>query len=318
MKKNKTGFTLIELLVVITILSILLGVSSGFFSHFEDRHILSSSTLHIYNMLRSAQQLSRGQNSSTSVKIYKEHSIAELWGSRLVGFWHCDDINITGSFGFHGASKNIQNTSGKINLSLQITPTTKIDFGNWQKFNISQGFILSCWIYPERNVSKEQILWQIGSYLSLELSSEGYLVLRTPIQLVKSEVLLPIYQWNYLEIQCDSNKRIYVYVNQFLAIEQSYPFPKLPKNANLTFGAGFCGRLDQVQLLSWNLLEEYSIPKSITIRQFPSEIRFNGKGYWQSNNSTLTPIILERIENRQKGNIEISPLGIIRYSILKL
>lgn len=322
--QTSSGFTLVEMLVVITIMSVLFGISSAFYTKFEDRFNLSNATLHTASMLRQAKEMAREQDNTTVCKVVLPNQI-EFWGTRLVGFWHCDTLESSaesansnvlitpGAFGMQARGQNLQIMPGKIRQSLYFAPESKLECATWGKLNLQQGMLLSFWVYPERLPNYEMGIAKFASYFAISINADYRLVVRTEQERFTSKSSIPLYQWSHLKIRWH-NQQLVIYCNQILLIQESLAIPKIPSYIYLELGGGYRGRLDQVEVRFWNLLDIYQIPNEVAILEAPKEIRFQGRGSCEFVGNSIHQIVLSK-NNEHRSQIVLSPWGDIRYQL---
>jgi len=305
--------TLVELMVCLAIFAILLGMSSAFFSDFQDRFGLSNATFHLSIMLKNGKEWAKQENSQVLIKFFDQQRV-ELWGARTVGFWHCDDLATTGAFGLHGQVQNGFLEPGKIQKSLGFEPgQTKLDCGIFQRFGPLRGFSLRFWVYPGR-CSENQTLFQISDVLALRSTMDNGLVLETPTAKIYGQYTLPWYQWILLEVR-SAHDYLSIWADERL-IAQGVCRVVVPAHSRLLMGTYFRGRIDQIQLLSWTILDEFTLPDLVMLASTPSEIWWNSQGYLDGTKHTGSiQIVLQKTASTEKAQIAISEIGVVQHSI---
>lgn len=316
------GFTLVEMLVVISIISILFGISSGFYSKFEQRFDLSNATLHTTAILRQAKEMSREQNITTTCRINKPDEI-ELWGARQTGFWHCDSLvsdvsssnimSTPGIFGLVGKARNIQIAPGKIRSSFLFLPDSQLKLATYAQLNLQQGMLLSFWIYPEKVTGYSVRIAKLEDSFEMSLNSEYRLIIHVGKNKFVGNTPLLLYQWSHINIRW-YNQKFIVTSNSLPIISESCGIVNIPSYAYLEFGGGFRGKIDQIEVRSWSLFELYRIPNDIQITEAPQELHFQGKRNCEFVGDSAGRIVLSK-NNEHHSEILIRPLGDICYQL---
>ena len=309
---KRAAFTLIELLVVTAIISIILGIGSGLLTHFDHRLLLRATAGQVATLVRVAQNFARQEKNGAWIKIAQDKSWLEVWGGRLTGCWHGEDLVSTGALGQDAALVSISLMPGKIGNSLEFQfGKSKMDCGWWNRLRTVGGFSLSCWIYPYRCPTGErQIICQAGAQCSVGLTPDYLVYLEVAGQRAVTTYAPPLYQWSYLELHSDATTTVML-ANHFKVLSQP-PLNAPSEDRSLLWGSAFHGRLDELRVGTPVPLETLLLPQGITLSAAPSYIVFDRDGQLdpQSHAGPQRLVFAGKVSQRlQTVTVHISRMG---------
>ena len=274
-----TGMTLIELMVVLALISMVIGISSAFFTQFNQRLALRSAARRISVVLRAARNFALEPQASSQVEINTEKGTITALGAKIVGYWHFEKEAALGAFGLKAHIQNAALTVGKIGSSLQLNGQSEVDLGSFARFNTQQGYSLSGWIFPNGPFPKSTaVIWQIGSGISLALRQNNTLVFQESGRILFLDSYAPLYRWTHLRM-VNNGKLVTIYVNGVVAeITFLNKKTKIISPEHLVLGSGYYGKLDEVSLAAMLPLEQYTLPADAAFQEAPKQITFDSNG----------------------------------------
>lgn len=314
---KQSGFTLLELMIVIALLSIILGMSSAFFTHFNRKLLLRTVVSEISVLIRAARSAAIKENAPVRVKISKD-SWLESWGTKVSGYWHFEDTITTGAFGRNGQAQGVEITSGKIGKALQFHyGKSKVDCGSLKYFNVHEGCSLSAWVYLQRWPGNNPLqICRVGSWYTLEVGTNQLLYLQGNGKKTQIPYHMPLYRWVHLELLMDHNSCL-VMVDH---IARGTARAKNEKRIhdNLIIGSAFQGKLDAIKLARFTIIDTFILPKGVQIETSPATIKFDRHGnlhpfYHVSSEA----IVCKRISRKQKirGHITVFVNGDVEFVV---
>ena len=306
-----SGFTLIEIMVVMALMSIILGISSAFFTHFNRRLELRTTAGHIATLLRMAQNASLEQKTPTTIHITQKSKLVQVWGGRIAAYWSFERKKNGGALGLHAQSDNVRLVPGRIGRCFQfIAGKSRVNCGTFHRFGLRHGFIFSLWVYPYRPLDRQlQIIWQVDPFYSLAMQNDYSLLVSACDARIATNYHLPLYQWSHLRIINDG-RSISLVVNHILLAQKRFEAKPIPTDSLLLIGKHWQGKIDEPMLISRSVLESFRLPLQIDFIKTPKLITFDSRGYLapllHSGAVTLT---LGRSRKKERLDIRISAMG---------
>ena len=303
---NKSGITLIEIMVVVFIMSIIFGMGSAFLTHSGNKVALKMASNQTATYIALARSISMQDGCKASVRICRNDSRLDIFSNKLFAYWPLEDSkNLSGAFGLNLKSKNVyQDDDGKIGKCLRFVKNSELQYSPIQS---QEGFLLSFWIYPERNPenSNQNICKMAGGDL-LVLKPDYTIFLESDSNRIESDIRLNVYFWSEIQINYFPNYvSIIINGNEFKKNIKK----KLPYTSELKFGDNFFGKIDEIKLSVHRFIDGTNLPQDIIFKTAPEEI-FLDNGFLDIKVHTSLPkIVLERSIDKEISNLVVLATG---------
>jgi prepilin-type N-terminal cleavage/methylation domain-containing protein len=307
MNTKTTGFTLVEVLVVIAILSMILGVSSAFFTYFDRKFILQSSVSQLATLCKAAQH--RARQEQAAVYLYQVQGCVELYGSRLMGSWHGEDLVTTGAFNRHARLEGVSLSPGKIGKALQFTLGKSKMECPVDAVAMRHGFMLTLWLFPQRPPANTvETIYRAG-FLQIHIGSDALLIVEHRGDKCTTSGTLPLYQWTLLELRYEKEE-IALSLNRQKIFSRRLLYAETGDTVSLA--PAFQGRLDEIRLSTLEVLDSLTLPDGVTVLEAPQYIYFDSFGRLDPlRHSGVQKILLQGrvLQQNVQARIVVSQMG---------
>ncbi len=303
-------------MVVVSLVAIILGISSAFFSNLRRGHRLEASGNQIVSVLRTARQWALAGSARAQVEIDSSRNSFRGVGRRIVGQWHFEDERTSGAYGRHGQVHGVEWISGRFGQGglFGQSPGSRIDCGLLGEFGLSTGIAMEAWVEPRRPC--RQVILRAGRGAVLRMDDEMRLVGQSGgAQVLTEPGFMTGNRFTHVALVADGVE-LALWIDRVRVA--SVPMDEMPRlEPERTFTVSdsslpFHGIIDEVRLDHVVTLEQIELPERIRIVRTPERFVFDARGRLDSGVHGDTDIerVLLYSENLEKwAVVEVTRMG---------
>ncbi len=287
----RVGMTLLELMLVLFLLSILFGISLGFFATLDlgRRQVRGI----VKNVLRSAQNTAIAARAPSRVRVDASSGVLVAEALQVVGTWHFEDRSLAGAFGLDGmAEPELFVEDGYLGSCLsfagRIGFEASIPVQNDPAFDFRDGFAIECAVCWQE-VGGGRLL-SIGDACSLEIGGggeirgrftaaserEGRLSAGSSVVVQSPPAAVTPARWTRVRLQYD-RRELWLEIDgiEVASVEENAPVWRVAGPLVLSDARRpFPGSIDELVVSAIVAGEEARLPDSVRLVDAPALIHF--------------------------------------------